>query len=64
VADTLDAIISDRPYRPAQSIQTARAEIEKWSARQFDPEIVKAFLDVPENVWKVLVDEVDSRLNG
>src|SRR6266496_204468 len=41
LADTLDAITSDRPYRPAQSLKAARAEIEKWSGRQFDPEIVK-----------------------
>ena len=37
VADTLDAITSDRPYRPAQSLQAAREEIERWSGRQFDP---------------------------
>ena len=38
VADTLDAITSDRPYRPAQSLTAARIEIEKWSGRQFDPQ--------------------------
>ena len=37
VADTLDAITSDRPYRPAQSLQAAREEIERWSGKQFDP---------------------------
>src|SRR5438046_4036474 len=37
VADTLDAITSDRPYRPAQTVQAAREEIERWSGRQFDP---------------------------
>src|SRR3954454_19436784 len=35
IADTLDAIRSDRPYRPAQSLDAARKEIEKWSGRQF-----------------------------
>src|SRR4051794_28253465 len=34
IADTLDAIRSDRPYRPAQSLDAARKEIEKWSGRQ------------------------------
>ena len=50
VADTLDAITSDRPYRPAQSLCKRRAiEIEKWSGRQFDPEVVKVFLEMPDN---------------
>ena len=51
VADTLDAITSDRPYRPAQSLQAARKEIERWSGRQFDPQVVKVFLTMPENIW-------------
>src|ERR1700690_1526068 len=51
VADTLDAITSDRPYRPAQSLQAAREEIERWSGKQFDPEVVKVFLAMPENIW-------------
>src|SRR5467141_2156846 len=38
VADTLDAITSDRPYRSRQSDAAARTEIEDWSGRQFDPE--------------------------
>src|ERR1700704_982105 len=41
VADTLDAITSDRPYRPAQSLAAARDEIKLWSGRQFDPEVVR-----------------------
>src|SRR5207244_6161913 len=44
VADTLDAMTSDRPYRAAQSIAAAREEIQRFSARQFDPEVVKVFL--------------------
>ena len=51
VADTLDAITSDRPYRPAQTLQAAREEIERWSGRQFDPDVVKVFLSMPENIW-------------
>jgi putative nucleotidyltransferase with HDIG domain len=52
VADTLDAITSDRPYRAAQSYQAAREEIERWSGRQFDPGIVKVFLRIPEGIWE------------
>src|SRR6202049_3043911 len=63
VADTLDAITSDRSYRAAQSIAEAREEIKIWSERQFDPEVVKVFLDMPEKIWPDLRKEIDSQLN-
>lgn len=44
VADSLDAMTSDRPYRRALPWETAREEILTQSARQFDPEVVVAFL--------------------
>src|SRR5579859_3055811 len=37
VADALDAMISDRPYRKALSISHAREEIQRCSGSQFDP---------------------------
>jgi putative two-component system response regulator len=43
IADTLDAMTSDRPYRVARTWQTAVAEIVAQSGRQFDPEVVAAF---------------------
>jgi response regulator RpfG family c-di-GMP phosphodiesterase len=43
VADTLDAMTSDRVYRPAQPWADARAEILRQSGRQFDPDVVDAF---------------------
>jgi ribonuclease P protein subunit RPR2 len=45
VADTLDAMTSDRPYRPAASWRTAGEEILSQSDRQFDPEVVRAFVE-------------------
>ncbi len=51
VADTLDAITSDRPYRKARSVEAARQEIAAWSGRQFDPEVVKAFLAIDPEIW-------------
>jgi hypothetical protein len=51
VANTLDAITSDRPYRPAQSLTAGRAEIERWSGWQFDPHVVKLLLDMDQNIW-------------
>ena len=62
VADTLDAITSDRPYRPAQSLTAARAEIERWSGKQFDPQVVKVFLDMDEKIWPDLRKEVDGQV--
>jgi ribonuclease P protein subunit RPR2 len=43
VADALDAITSDRPYRAAGPWERAVAEIRTEAGRQFDPAIVKAF---------------------
>jgi diguanylate cyclase (GGDEF)-like protein len=43
VADTLDAITSDRPYRDAAPWETAVGEIFAQSRHQFDPKVVDAF---------------------
>jgi len=61
VADTLDAITSDRPYRAAQTIAAAREEIKAWSGRQFDPEVVEKFISMPEQIWSGLRKDVDSQ---
>ena len=52
VADTLDAMTSDRPYRKALSFQDAREEIVRYSGSQFDPDVVEAFLRIPEDDWQ------------
>ena len=62
VADTLDAITSDRPYRPAQSLTAAKEEIQRWSGRQFDPQVVTVFASMPENIWQDLRKEIDSHI--
>jgi response regulator RpfG family c-di-GMP phosphodiesterase len=46
VADTLDAMTSDRPYRKATSFENAMAEVQRCSGSQFDPEVVRAFVDI------------------
>ncbi|MBZ0252654.1 MAG: HD domain-containing protein, partial [Candidatus Methylomirabilis sp.] len=45
VVDAYDAMNSDRPYRPALGAAAALAEIERASGSQFDPRVVRAFLD-------------------
>jgi putative nucleotidyltransferase with HDIG domain len=54
IADTLDAMVSDRPYRKAQPISAALAEIKKFSGTQFDPSVVEVFLGMPEKLWQEL----------
>jgi len=51
IADTLDAILSERCYRPANSFVAAKEEIIRCSRTQFDPAAVDAFLGVPEEQW-------------
>jgi response regulator RpfG family c-di-GMP phosphodiesterase len=63
VADTLDAMTVDRVYRPAQSYQAAREEIVRWSGRQFDPDVVKAFVEIPEDIWNHLRKDIDSQIS-
>jgi len=50
VADALDAMTSHRPYRRAMSWGTARAEILKQRKRQFDPDVVDAFVQVDQDL--------------
>jgi putative nucleotidyltransferase with HDIG domain len=63
IADTLDAIMSDRPYRARQPFHAAKAEIEKWSGKQFDPEVVRVFLEMPEKIWEDLRKDIDSQIS-
>jgi len=45
VADTFDAMTSDRPYRRSLRAQAARAEVVRFSGAQFDPKVVEAFVE-------------------
>ena len=55
VADTIDAMTSDRPYRSALSIDEVCAELERCSGTLFDPQVVKAFFSIPTVVWTTLM---------
>jgi len=58
VADTLDAITSDRPYRKARTFDVARGEILRCSGTQFDPAVVEVFLKIPNELWLELRSEI------
>jgi len=51
VADSFDAMTSDRPYRPALHRVTAVAELEKNKGGQFDPKLVDVFVGLLESMF-------------
>jgi putative nucleotidyltransferase with HDIG domain len=58
IADSLDAMTSDRPYRKGTSFAAAKEEIVRCAGGQFDPQIVDLFLTMPNETWSDLRDEV------
>jgi len=46
VADSYDAMTSDRPYRNAMPKERALEEISSGAGSQFDPDVVEVFLDL------------------
>jgi putative nucleotidyltransferase with HDIG domain len=58
VADTLDAITSDRPYRRARTFPEARQEIKRCAGTQFDPQVVDVYLSLPDQLWEDLRAEI------
>src|SRR6202022_2256879 len=60
IADSMDAMISDRPYRKALSLSHARGEIKRCSGTQFDPKVLDVFMDIPEEHWVELRENLGS----
>jgi HD-GYP domain-containing protein (c-di-GMP phosphodiesterase class II) len=54
VADTFDAVVSNRVYRNGKSYDVALAELRAYAGQQFDPDVVEAFERVPREEWKIL----------
>jgi HD-GYP domain-containing protein (c-di-GMP phosphodiesterase class II) len=54
VADALDALTTNRPYRPASTFARARAEIRAGSGTQFDPTVVEAYEGIPDGTFERL----------
>jgi putative nucleotidyltransferase with HDIG domain len=59
IADCLDAMTSDRPYRKGTTFATAKEEIVRCAGRQFDPKIVEVFLAMPNETWSELRAEIE-----
>src|SRR5438046_10723454 len=59
VADTYDALTSDRPYRKAQPHDAAIAEMKRVAGTQLDPAGVDAFCGLPEAEWKRIRTDVE-----
>ncbi len=56
VADTLDALTTDRPYRRGTRFARARDEIRSHAGSQFDPGVVAAFETIPDARFSELRD--------
>jgi response regulator RpfG family c-di-GMP phosphodiesterase len=52
VADAVDAITSDRPYRKGRPFEAAADELIKCANKHFDPLVVDAFTKVPMDTWR------------
>lgn len=64
VADTLDAMTSDRPYRKGLSFRESVEEVKRYSGTQFDPKVVEAFVrnaDLLEAIYRQTTPTAGSR---
>lgn len=59
IADTIDAMTTDRPYRKALPVETVVAELQKHAGRQFDPELVRVTIQSP-----AVLSLIRSRVSG
>jgi putative two-component system response regulator len=62
VADSFDAMTSDRPYRNALSIEAGMAEVKRCMGTQFDAAVVDAFLKIPtQKVLTIVKGDIDPK---
>ncbi|MGB9907313.1 MAG: HD-GYP domain-containing protein [Candidatus Saccharicenans sp.] len=58
LADTIDAITSDRPYRRSRSFEEALNEVKLCSGTQFDPRLVEITLSIPPDKWRKTKEKI------
>ncbi len=58
VADVLDALTTDRPYRPASSLALAREMIVAEGGRQFDPLVIEAFRSIDDARFRTIAADI------
>jgi putative nucleotidyltransferase with HDIG domain len=58
VADVLDALTTDRPYRRASSLADARGIIVRGSGSHFDPRVVEAFISIDDSVFLDIAESI------
>jgi HD-GYP domain-containing protein (c-di-GMP phosphodiesterase class II) len=60
VADSFDAMTSDRPYRSAMPFEAARDEIQRKAGELFDSGVVRAFLAISVMQWEAIREQASS----
>lgn len=63
IADSVDAMVSQRPYQKARSIKEAIEELRRCSGNQFDPSLVPAFITLLEERMAATTESLDVTLN-
>ena len=63
LADTIDAMTTNRPYRDGMSASEVAAEIERGSASQFDPELAAIVL-LPQNWYRIVTAIQEERMGA
>ncbi len=58
VADVFDALTTDRPYRPALTLDESRRMIVLGSGSQFDPSVVSAFNSIKDQTFLRIAEEI------
>ena len=58
VADVLDALTTDRPYRPASPFAEAREMIATDSGRHFDPQVIEAFNSIADETFERIAAQI------
>jgi HD-GYP domain-containing protein (c-di-GMP phosphodiesterase class II) len=56
IADTLDAMTSDRPYRRAGTWEDAVLEVAAGTGTQFDPDVVDVFREREEALHRIYME--------